>query len=61
MRVVAVPGPSAVTAALQWSGGFGVPFTFLGFAPKEKDVRLADVCLAAKALTGHGPNATGGI
>jgi 16S rRNA (cytidine1402-2'-O)-methyltransferase len=32
-----VPGPSAVTAALQWSGGFGLPWVFLGFAPKEKN------------------------
>ncbi len=37
LPVGAVPGPSAVTAALQWSGGFGVPLVFLGFAPKEKN------------------------
>jgi 16S rRNA (cytidine1402-2'-O)-methyltransferase len=37
LRVGVVPGPSAVTAALQWSGGFGVPLVFLGFAPKEKN------------------------
>ncbi len=30
----AVPGPSAPILAWQWSGGFGLPFVFGGFAPK---------------------------
>jgi 16S rRNA (cytidine1402-2'-O)-methyltransferase len=30
----ALPGPSAPIAAWQWSGGFGLPFVFAGFAPK---------------------------
>jgi 16S rRNA (cytidine1402-2'-O)-methyltransferase len=30
----AVPGPSAPLLALHWSGGFGLPFGFFGFAPK---------------------------
>jgi 16S rRNA (cytidine1402-2'-O)-methyltransferase len=34
VAVEAVPGPSAPVAAWQWSGGFGVPFVFAGFAPK---------------------------
>ncbi len=37
-----LPGPSAVTAALQWTGGFGLPFVFLGFAPKTKSKESQD-------------------
>ncbi len=36
--LVAVPGPAAPILAWQWSGGFGLPFTFGGFPPKEKNV-----------------------
>ncbi|HVJ64152.1 MAG TPA: SAM-dependent methyltransferase [Bdellovibrionota bacterium] len=32
--VEALPGASAPTLAWQWSGGFGLPFSFAGFAPK---------------------------
>jgi 16S rRNA (cytidine1402-2'-O)-methyltransferase len=35
-QVQAVPGPSAPILALQWSGGFGLPFVFLGFVPKAR-------------------------
>jgi 16S rRNA (cytidine1402-2'-O)-methyltransferase len=41
-KVQALPGPSAVTAALQWCGGFGLPFSFLGFAPKLKATSQQD-------------------
>lgn len=33
--LLAIPGPSAPTLAVQWSGGFGLPFMFYGFAPKS--------------------------
>jgi 16S rRNA (cytidine1402-2'-O)-methyltransferase len=36
IEVEAVPGPSAPVLAWQWSGGFGLPFLFSGFAPKVK-------------------------
>lgn len=32
--VLALPGPSAPVMAIQWSGGFGLPLLFYGFAPK---------------------------
>jgi len=32
----AVPGPSAPILLWQWSGGFGLPFVFGGFAPKSE-------------------------
>lgn len=35
IRVLPVPGPSAVTCALQVSGFPGVPFYFAGFLPKK--------------------------
>jgi 16S rRNA (cytidine1402-2'-O)-methyltransferase len=35
-RVTALPGPCAPILAWQWSGGFGLPFCFAGFAPKAK-------------------------
>ena len=35
IRVEAVPGPSALTLALQMTGGFGLPVVFAGFAPKK--------------------------
>ncbi len=34
--VEAIPGPCAPILAWQWSGGFGLPFVFAGFAPKAK-------------------------
>lgn len=34
IRVEALPGASAPVVAWQWSGGFGLPFIFGGFAPK---------------------------
>ena len=36
IRVVPVPGPSAVTSALSVSGFFGNQFTFYGFFPQKK-------------------------
>ncbi|MBM3300342.1 MAG: 16S rRNA (cytidine(1402)-2'-O)-methyltransferase [Deltaproteobacteria bacterium] len=38
-RVVPIPGPSAVTAALSVSGMEAQTFTFLGFAPRTDDQR----------------------
>ena len=35
-HVSAIPGPSAPVLAWQWSGGFGLPYVFAGFAPKAK-------------------------
>ncbi|MBP7844167.1 MAG: hypothetical protein KA116_05085 [Proteobacteria bacterium] len=35
IHVTAIPGPCAPITALQWSGGFGVPFCFAGFTPKS--------------------------
>lgn len=35
IRVLSLPGPSALTLALQMSGGFGNPVSFLGFTPKK--------------------------
>lgn len=39
--VEALPGPSAPIAAWQWSGGFGLPFVFAGFAPKVSQTATA--------------------
>lgn len=36
ISVHAIPGPSAPVLAWQWSGGFGLPFCFAGFAPKAR-------------------------
>ena len=44
IAVEAIPGPSAPVMAWQWSGGFGLPFLFAGFAPKAKSA-------TAQALT----------
>lgn len=41
MRVVAVPGPTALTAALSASGLRPSPFVFLGFAPRKSAARRA--------------------
>jgi 16S rRNA (cytidine1402-2'-O)-methyltransferase len=35
IRVRAIPGVSALSMALQLTGGFGLPVCFLGFAPKK--------------------------
>lgn len=43
VRTEAVPGPCAFVAAWQWSGGFGVPFAFGGFAPKAKSASTKDL------------------
>lgn len=40
-RVVPIPGPSAVTAALVASGLPAVPFAFLGFPPRKGRERVA--------------------
>jgi 16S rRNA (cytidine1402-2'-O)-methyltransferase len=39
IRVVAIPGPTALVAALSVSGLPTVPFTFLGFAPRKVSER----------------------
>lgn len=39
LRVVAIPGPSAITAALSVTGIPAVPFTFLGFPPASGQAR----------------------
>lgn len=36
INVSAIPGACAPILAWQWSGGFGLPFYFAGFAPKAK-------------------------
>jgi 16S rRNA (cytidine1402-2'-O)-methyltransferase len=36
VRIEAIPGPSAITAALSIAGGSGNDFTFLGFLPHKK-------------------------
>jgi 16S rRNA (cytidine1402-2'-O)-methyltransferase len=41
VRIVPVPGPSAVTAALAASGLAGGPFTFLAFLPRQGKKRRA--------------------
>jgi 16S rRNA (cytidine1402-2'-O)-methyltransferase len=39
LRVVAIPGPSAMTAALSVTGVQSVPFTFVGFPPASGQAR----------------------
>jgi 16S rRNA (cytidine1402-2'-O)-methyltransferase len=39
----AIPGPSAVSMALQYSGGFGLPHYFAGFVPKVKNTASQDL------------------
>lgn len=51
VKTEAVPGPCAFVAAWQWSGGFGVPFSFAGFPPKVKSAaskELADFFAPAR-------------
>lgn len=38
-KVISVPGPSSITAALSVSGYYAEGFHFMGFPPKEKDKR----------------------
>jgi len=38
-KIVSIPGPSSITAALSVSGYFAESFHFMGFPPKEKDKR----------------------
>ncbi len=47
-RVVPLPGPSAVTAALAASGLSGDRFAFLGFPPRKKTDRAAWIELASR-------------
>lgn len=46
-RVDAIPGPSAVTAAISLAGLAGNHFTFLGFAPQKKGRQTFFTTLAA--------------
>jgi 16S rRNA (cytidine1402-2'-O)-methyltransferase len=43
IEVRALPGPCAPVLAWQWSGGFGLPFVFAGFAPKAKGTGTKDL------------------
>jgi 16S rRNA (cytidine1402-2'-O)-methyltransferase len=43
LEIFAIPGPSAPILLWQWSGGFGLPFVFAGFAPKAKRAGAADL------------------
>lgn len=54
VRVTAIPGPSAPVLAWQWSGGFGLPFVFAGFAPKAKDPGSKDLARFFVPLEGAG-------
>jgi 16S rRNA (cytidine1402-2'-O)-methyltransferase len=47
--VVAIPGPSAVTAAVAVSGLVDGPFTFLGFLPRRGEKRRAAVLRIARS------------
>lgn len=40
--IIAIPGSCAPIAALQWSGGFGLPLSFAGFPPKSSASALED-------------------
>jgi 16S rRNA (cytidine1402-2'-O)-methyltransferase len=44
------PGPSALTLAIQMTGGFGLPFYFAGFAPKTSLSDIESFFLPAKNL-----------
>lgn len=44
----ALPGPSAPMLALQWTGGFGLPFVFWGFSPKSKGKAFRDFQMALR-------------
>lgn len=48
IEVVAVPGPSAMAAAVSVSGIDVTEFTFLGFLPREKKDLQAALCSAAQ-------------
>jgi 16S rRNA (cytidine1402-2'-O)-methyltransferase len=50
IKVSALPGPSALTLALQLTGGFGNPITFLGFPPKKVKKDFFEKHLASKTL-----------
>lgn len=50
LRVDAIPGPSAITAALSVSGLPAVPFTFLGFPPVSGHARSQWFDSAAEAV-----------
>lgn len=41
--IEALPGPSAPVLAYQWSGGFGTPLSFAGYAPKAKSATSKDL------------------
>jgi 16S rRNA (cytidine1402-2'-O)-methyltransferase len=45
----ALPGPSAPVLALQWTGGFGMPFVFWGFSPKSRGKTFRDFQAALKS------------
>ncbi|MEO5667763.1 MAG: SAM-dependent methyltransferase, partial [Bdellovibrionota bacterium] len=45
----ALPGPSAPILALQWTGGFGLPFVFWGFAPKARGKNFREFTATLRA------------
>lgn len=47
--VIAIPGPSAPVMAIQWSGGFGLPILFYGFAPKGAGKHFDDFVARLKS------------
>lgn len=50
IKVSALPGPSALTLALQITGGFGLPVSFLGFPPKKQKKEFFETCAASRTL-----------
>lgn len=48
-RVVPVPGPSSLTAAVSASGLVAGPFTFLGFLSRAGDARYREIARASSA------------
>ncbi|MEZ4814629.1 MAG: SAM-dependent methyltransferase [Bdellovibrionota bacterium] len=50
IKVTALPGASALTLALQMTGGFGNPTSFLGFTPKKVKKDFFEEHCASKTL-----------
>ena len=50
IRVRAIPGVSALSMALQLTGGFGLPVCFLGFAPKKNKEDFFKKAASAKSI-----------
>jgi 16S rRNA (cytidine1402-2'-O)-methyltransferase len=50
IKVGAIPGPSALTMAIQYTGGYGLPAVFLGFPPKKTKKDFFEAHLSARTL-----------